>query len=329
MSKTILRSFLAAAVITTGHLLLTGCAKPETPVPESKQVEIKEPAEKETKPAEGTKMPMAAGSPAAASESASDTQQHIAFLKASLAETKKLKTLTVNFLRQERLGLLRELKPKEDIIAEHRNEPFSVRFTWNDPKSEYRQCVYVHGKEDNKVLLMPRSGLFGLPPSLQKYPAEFAVTFQKARNPITDFGPRRMMERVIDRIEKARAHGEVRITRSDPKPIGPLNEMCHHFELRYPAGDQYACKLQDLYISAATNLPVATYLWIPGKVERSDSTLDAMYMYSGLKANVALTEANFVIESGPGRPADETKTVSAGKNSGDIQAGQHSTESSP
>lgn len=329
MSKTILRPFLAAAVMTTGHLLFTGCAKPEAPAPESKQVEIKEPAEKKAEPAEGTKMPMAAESPAAASDAASETQQHIAFLKESLAETMKLKTLTVNFLRQERLGLLKELKPKEDIIAEHRDEPFSVRFTWNDAKSEYRQCVYIHGKEGNKVLLMPRSGLFGLPPTLQKYPAEFAVTFQKARNPITDFGPRRMMERVIDRIEKARAHGDVKITRLDPKPIGPLNETCHHFELRYPAGDQYACKLQDLYISTTTKLPVATYLWIPGKVERSDATLDAMYMYSGLKANVALTDANFVIESGSERTADETKTVSAGKESGELQAGPHSGATAP
>lgn len=305
------RYTLGIGATTLVFLFGLGCAKPEVEIPENKPIEVNEPAEKPHKPDDSAKVPLASKDAASPIETNAPAEEHMAFLKASLAETQKLKSLSVNFLRQERLGLLKELKPKEDIIAEHRDEPFSVRFTWNDPKSEYQQCVYVQGKEDNKVLLLPRVGLFGLPPSVQKYPAEFAVTFQKARNPITDFGPRRMMERIIDRIEKARPHGEVQITKLAPTKIGPLNEPCYHFELRYPKGDQYACKLQDLYISMNTMLPVATYLWIPGKVERSDSTLDGMYMYSDLKPNVALSDADFVIETKASSDDKGSKTVSA------------------
>ncbi|GMU34096.1 MAG: DUF1571 domain-containing protein [Planctomycetia bacterium] len=218
------------------------------------------------------------------------------YLKTCLAAAKEIKEFKTEFIRQERLGLFKELKPQEDIIAEYRDEPFSVRFTWRDEDSEYCQCTYIHGRDDNKVSLLPRKGLFGLPPEVQKYPAVFAVTFGKARNPITDFGPRRMMERILDRIEKAEAVGGVGIVLRPPTEIGPAKEPCFHLEIRYPEKDEYACKLQDLYINIQTSLPVATYLWLPGKDERCDATLDGLYMYSDLQPNVQLSDANFVIE---------------------------------
>jgi len=198
------------------------------------------------------------------------------------------------------------------MIAEHREEPFSVRFTWLDEDSEYAQAVYVEGRNDGKVLLLPRKGAMGLPPQVQAYPPSFAVLFQKARNPITDFGPRRMLERIIDRIEKAQAKGVVKITLKEPAEIGPAKEPCFHLELRYPPGDPFACKLQDLYINARTHVPVGTYLWLPGKVERSSDTLDAMYVYGGINPEVQLTDATFQITalSEPAASADaEVRTV--------------------
>src|SRR5262249_23601553 len=70
---------------------------------------------------------------------------------------------------------------------------------------------------------------------------------------------------------------------------------CFYLELRYPPGDEFPCKLQDLYISTRTKLPVATYLWLPGKEERTSATLDGMYLYSDLRPT-ELTDRNFVID---------------------------------
>ena len=244
----------------------------------------------------------------------------IQFLEESLEESKKLTAFTVNFQRQERLGLLKELKPQENMLAEFREEPFSVRFTWLDDDSEYAQAVFVRGKNDNKVLLLPRKGLAGQPPTVQGFPPAFAVLFGKARNPITDFGPQRMMERILDRIAKAEKKGNVAVKLREPTEIGPAKEPCFYLELRYPPGDEFPCKLQDLYISARTKLPVATYLWLPGKDERTTNTLDGMYLYSNLRPTAVLTDRNFVID------ADQKHALAEGSKVDASGSGDDATE---
>lgn len=240
----------------------------------------------------------------------------VRFLEETLAKSRKLGQFETHFQRQERLGLFAELKPLENILAEYRDDPFSVRFTWLDGDSEYKQCVYVHGENDNKVLLLPRKGLFGLPPSIGKYAAKLAVLFGKTRNPITDFGPRRLMERTLARIRKAKAQGEVTIKLLPPTEIGPAKEPCFHLEIQYPEDDAHACKLQDLYIHTQTRLPVATYLWLPGTPRRTEATLDAMYIYAKLTRAVELTDGHFRIDAdkppphtATGSPPEETPSA--------------------
>lgn len=219
----------------------------------------------------------------------------LAFLKESLAEARKLDRFTTDFCRQERLGVLQQLKPIEHIRAEYRREPLSIRFTWMDKDSEFRQCAYVAGENDDKVLLLPRVGAFGLPATVQKYPPTWAVLFGKSKFPMTDFGPRRLMEKTIDRIVKAEAFGKVRIAVQEPTLMGQHKEPCFHLEIRYPKGDPFTTKLQDLYVHAETRLPVATFLWLPGKEERTSETLDAMYQYTGLTADAGLSDSDFRI----------------------------------
>lgn len=219
------------------------------------------------------------------------------FMGRVLEASRKLDQCTVQFQRRERLGLLKELQPMEHIFAELRREPFSIRFTWLDEDSEYLQCVYVHGKKSNNVSLLPRHGLFGLPASVMNCPAHWAVLFGKARNPITDFGPQRMIERILDRIKKAEPIGGVKIRLLPATEIGPDKAHCFHIEMRYPEKDQYPCKLHDFYIHTRTLLPVASYLWLPGKDERSGETLDAMYLYGSVAPTVELTDDNFKIDA--------------------------------
>lgn len=219
----------------------------------------------------------------------------MAFFEKSLAETRKIDTFRSNFLRQERLGLAKKLMPAEHMVADYRDKPFSVRFTWSDEDSEYLQCVYIDGQNDNKVALLPRHGLFGLKPSVQSWPVPFAVAFHKTRNPITDFGLRRMMERTIDRIEKAKPHGNVRIKVMGIEDVAD-NQTCYHFELLYPQGDEFPCKLQDLYIDTETSLPVETRLWLTEGDERTPETLDAVYQYSDFQPHAEVTDEHFVID---------------------------------
>ncbi|MFH1417374.1 MAG: DUF1571 domain-containing protein [Planctomycetota bacterium] len=245
-------------------------------------------------------------------------QDPVEFLEEALAKARELKQFRAEFHRQERLGLLGVLHPRERMTAEYRAEPLSIRFTWLDKDSEYQQAAYVAGQYADKVLLLARVGLLGLPPAVEKFPPAWAALFGKAKFPITDFGPKRLMEKTLARIEAAKACGKVKITLKDPRLIGPLKEPCFHLELRYPPGDKFVTKLQDLYIHTETRLPVATFLWLPGKDERSSATLDAMYQYVGLDPNVKLTGSEFIIDADKQKPAKQPqreagKTASAAK----------------
>jgi hypothetical protein len=234
----------------------------------------------------------------------------VAFLDESLAETQELEQFTTDFCRQERLGVLNQLRPIEHIRAEYRTSPLSIRFTWQDRDSEFRQCAYVAGLNDDKVLLLPRAGVLGLPPDIEKYPPTWAVLFGKSKFPMTDFGPRRLMEKTIDRVKKAETFGKAKITLKEPAEIGPTKEPCFHLEIRYPQGDPFVTKLQDLYIHMQTRLPVATFLWLPGKEERCSETLDAMYEYGNLRPTDELGDANFLIDMKlAGKPSRARKTV--------------------
>lgn len=229
----------------------------------------------------------------------------VAFMERSLAETRKLQAFRLNFVRQERLGLIPVLQPIEHIDAFYRDDPFSVKFTWKDVESEYDQCTYVHGQNDNRVALLPRKGLFGAKPSVSNYSPEMAVAFKKARNPITDFGPRRLMERTLDRIQKAKTKGEVHIHARGVTELEETGRRCFHIELLYPVADEFPCKLQDLYINAETMLPEATYLWLTRKAERTPETLDAMYVYDDIDRSHPMGENTFVIcETGKEPGAD-------------------------
>jgi hypothetical protein len=236
-------------------------------------------------------------------------------LRRSLAETEKIETLRLRFQRQSRLGYPAVLKPREDIITEFRRSPFSVRFTWTHIDSDWAQCVYVEGENDGNVVLMPRKGIFGMTPSLKRYPPNYAVLFHQSRNPITDFGPQRMIERSIDRIEKAKKIGELKMRFVGVADIGPAKEPCFHIEVIYPPDDPFPCKLHDLYIHTTTYLPVASYLWLSTTDERTDDTLDAFYIYSLMQPNVPLTSANFVIDIDPSEAAESTKPASAASHS--------------
>lgn len=244
-------------------------------------------------------------------EIAAITADPVMFLNKSLAEARKVRSARLQFQRQERLGLVPELRPSEKMRCEFREEPFSVRFTWTDEKPEYLQAVFVKGTNDDKVSLLPRVGLFGTKPSVVAYPADFAVTFGKSKKPITDFGPRLMLERLFDRIDKAKQFGAAKIRYAGQAVVGPGNEKCHHIELLFPRPDEFPCKLIDLYINIETRLPVAVYLWLTEEERiRTDKTLDAMYVYGLLEPNVPLADEVFVIDA---QPAAKPKTGGTAK----------------
>ncbi len=215
----------------------------------------------------------------------------IAFLQAVESRAAALRQYRVTFVRQERLGVVPSLQPVERMTTWFRAEPFSVKFEWQGDDSEFREAAWVDGQHDGKVLLLRRHGLLGFKPGIERHDPQAAVTFGKSRNPITDFGLYRMIHRTLLRIDGAKRFGG-----ADVRYVGTSElegVQAHHFEIAYPKEDEFPNKRQDLYIEAASGLPVGVYLWLP------NGDLDAMYLYLERQAlDAPLDEQVFAIHGG-------------------------------
>ncbi|MCK6457329.1 MAG: DUF1571 domain-containing protein [Phycisphaerae bacterium] len=237
------------------------------------------------------------------SQAAAVAKDPFAYMQRVRDHARAQRQYRLDFYRQERLGLVPTLRKMERIRASFRAEPFSVHFQWLDDDSEYVEAAFVRGRHENKVLLLPRIGLFGLPPAVARYNVQDAVTFQKARNPITDFGVARMMDRTLERIERAKGKAEIRYR--GVERAGSRQQPAHRIELKFPRSDPYTNKRMDLYIDPRTDLPVGVYLWLP------NGDLDAMYLYEAMDGDVRLADADFQIKTRPGKKPSATKTRTA------------------
>ncbi|MCB9855048.1 MAG: DUF1571 domain-containing protein [Phycisphaerales bacterium] len=215
-----------------------------------------------------------------------------AFRAAAAVESARM-----TFHRQERLGLFKSLQPAERMVALCRESPFSVLFTWLDDDSEFSQCLFIEAANDGAVLLYRRKGLFGGSGGVVAFPPELGVVFQKAKLPITEFGPRRVMAALHRRIDAAEAFGGVDAEYAGRVIVGPADELCDHITLAFPDQDAYAAKRVELYLHAETHLPVMIELWLPDRGGDATAALDARYIFAESQVNVSLTGDDFQLDA--------------------------------
>ena len=202
-----------------------------------------------------------------ASAAAIETGQRIApdpeaFLREVRARCEALAAYEVDFYKQERLGLfVQKLQPEEHMRVKFRARPFSVKMTMLNEDHEFAETLYVEGANDGKLICLRRKGLLGSRPSIQDYPPDFAVAFGRSINPITDFGVARLMQRVLQALEEARAadagpevvYRGIAELEYDALPV-------HHVSLQYPQGAPIPSLKVDLLFHVDTLLPAASYV---------------------------------------------------------------------
>ena len=218
-------------------------------------------------------------------------QDPVAFLRECLERSRQIQEYTLLLYRQERLGLIPQLQPPEYIRVVYRAAPLSIKMVWTEPDdSEVVESLYVEGKHDNRLLIMPRRGLLGLPPTLGRYRLEDPVVWGKAKRKITEFGLTRMIERTLEAIDRADPQQAATVTYLGIKQLEQLDQAVHHLDIRYPPGSGARHTRQDLFVGAETRLAAGTLLWLTGDV------LDAAYLYSQLDLTARLGDDDFVID---------------------------------
>ncbi len=231
----------------------------------------------------------------------------VVFLEECLSRCRNIDTLTCTFYRQERLGIVPALRPVERLLVKWRREPLSIKFDLPDETSEYAQSYYRADEDPDKLVVLPRKGLLGLPPQPGKFPIKWSLLFHKAKNLITDFGPERMLERTLAKIAYTRKNeiqGQVILYKGIIK-LDLTDQVVHHIEINNPDHPDYPHGEQDLYIDKELLIPAGVHLW------NQQGELDAMYLYDDMKLNIELTDEDFKID----KPAKTTTSKPAGKGS--------------
>jgi hypothetical protein len=215
----------------------------------------------------------------------------VRYLESCLERCKKIDELTTTLYRQERLGIVPSLRPVERLLAKWRRSPLSIKLDMPDETSEYAQSLYIEGTHDNKLGVLPRRGLLGLPPTLGYFPVKWSVTFYKAKNLITDFGPQRMLERTLEKVHLARSEkipGQI-VAYKGVVELEVSGQLVHHIEIVNPVHPSFRHAKQDLYIDMKLQIPAGTHLWT--KIDQ----LDAMYLYAEMNLSPSLTDEDFKI----------------------------------
>jgi hypothetical protein len=214
----------------------------------------------------------------------------VGFLRQVADRCDKLQQYRMTFYRQERVGaLVQSLSPMEQIRAAFRKEPFSVKFEWESPDSDFYESVYVAGQNDNKLLIRERKGIFPFPPQVRAIDPALPAKLGKARNPITDFGLARVTRRTLLPFDDAALAKVMTLQYEGVTNLEPTGRPAHHLHIERPPTPGYAYVRQDFYIDADTLLPAGTDLWL------KNGDLGARYRYADIQTEVKLTDADFLL----------------------------------
>jgi hypothetical protein len=216
--------------------------------------------------------------------------------RVALPNCDRLTDYTTRLIRYERRGLLfRTLEGPETIQAWVRSKPFSVRLCWLDPDIKYGEAVYIDGVAGNELRFVPRKWHPPLLPGINRVNVMTPVIWGETLNPITDFGLRRLAERLREKL--AAAGDAVRVAYRGRVSLPEFDRPVHHLELDFPANSAFPQPHQDLYIDVDRALPVGIAL-----KTAHDRALHAAYYYTRVDTGVRLTDDDFRLYFERGEP---------------------------
>lgn len=212
----------------------------------------------------------------------------VAYLHRVQQRCAELDAYTLCFTRYERRGLLRILHGPEHIDAWFRQEPFSVRLSWTDPDIKYGESAYVAGRHDDKVRFTTRWWVPPLlpPPRINTVDLKTPVIWGESRQPMTDFGLERLMDRTLASLAAAGEAAEVSYLGIAEMPHG--HDRVHHLRLTYPDGWE-PVPVQELYVALGRDLPRGTELL------HADGKLEAAYFYDDIDVDIELSDEDFLL----------------------------------
>ena len=211
------------------------------------------------------------------------------FAEESRAAVKEVKDYTAVFTKTE---LVKGRMIRQEMDMKFRARPFSVYLKYRSEAEAGRQAIYVEGRNDNR-LAVKEVGLKGVVPLQLKL--DSALVMDENRYPVTHVGIANLLKTATSTWEReSKMQGiqpEVKFFPNAklgdvPCQVVQVTQPKPHKDLKYYIGR--------VYFDKETKLPIRAecYGW-PRNPREKKPPLVEDYIYSNLKLNVGLTDADF------------------------------------
>ena len=217
----------------------------------------------------------------------------IEMLDRGIRNLRRVRDYSTVFYRMERVG--NDIGDEERILLKFRSRPFSVYMKWLDGDKRGREVIYVHGQNDNKMVVHtgPRELLILPLPTIRIDPND-PMVLKRSRHPITNAGFRNTLTSIKAVFEDAlrRGHlGPESVIYRGRRPFREKDESwecdTYIFERLLPDGEGYYCRKMLLYLDTKTFFPVRM------KTYGFDNKVLEQYTFKVIRPNQGFTDLDF------------------------------------
>jgi len=197
---------------------------------------------------------------------------------------------TSTFSKRERVGRGGKKLIVQSMAIKFREKPFSVYFLFQDKNTRGREVIYVAGQNQGN-LLVHEAGFASIAGTL-KFAPNASDVMEENRYPITQFGLKNLVEKVIAQWEAESKYDETDVKYYNQAHLGDTE--CLAIETSHPQPRrQFKYHKTLVYIDKKTKLLVRVeqYGWPTRRGEKPPIIEE--YTYSNIKTNVGLKNIDF------------------------------------
>ncbi len=183
---------------------------------------------------------------------------------------------------------------KGQMRIKFRPRPFSVYLRFID-QNNGREVMYVEGQYQNKLVAHEPPGTLRGMVTVQLDPRG-QQAMAEGRHPITEIGMQKMMDALIELWESETRFGECECQYYPNAKSGDVD--CRVLEVTHPQPRrQFRFHRTLLFIDKKTEFPVRLQQWGFPPAPQAEPYLIEEYIYTDIRTNVGLTNADFDIRN--------------------------------
>lgn len=214
------------------------------------------------------------------SANADDINKGLDYLSKAISAYEKITDYSCTFHKKEAVdGEI--IKSKSELKVK---KPFSVFYKESEGINKDVACVYIEGKNDNK-LATRNSGMLGL--MTVNLDPNGSIAMRGNRHPITHLGIGYILSSALKDITQAQKNKDAVFTYEGVQMV--YGRKAHQVKTVYPENKGYYAHIVQLFYDDETGLPlkITMFDWKKSFIEE--------YGYENLKTNVGLSEKDFTI----------------------------------